>query len=117
MDFLAEHESTYILADSIICKTPPSKIPIKMHCGICEKRIAKNHRHVYCNSCNREIHIKCNKFDAKTYNEHLKNENKSVICTKCQSEGILFQHLTDLQFCAVNKGLNTDTEVLQEAKF
>ena len=94
-----------------LVQPPPQINPIKMKCGMCEKHIAKNHRYLHCDSCNREVHIKCNKFDDKTYEFH---KEKSIICFKCKSENIPFQHLTDLQLCAVNRGLNTDTEVLQE---
>ena len=86
---------------------------IKLHCGICEKFIARNHRHLHCVSCKNDVHIKCNKTDVKTFNENYKEDN-STICITCQIENIPFQNLTDLQFTAVNKGLITDTEVLQE---
>ena len=85
----------------------------KTHCGVCTKVIAKNHRNIHCNSCNSKVHIKCNKTDVKTYNKIIK-DNISIICNNCQTENIPFHNLTDLQFSAVNKGLNTDTEALEE---
>ena len=31
----------------------------KIHCSICTKTIAKNHKIINCNSCNSYVHIKC----------------------------------------------------------
>ena len=98
----------------IKCKentSPPVKE--KMKCNICAKTIAKNHRKLQCHICDENIHIKCNKTDIKSYN-NLKKDNATIFCLKCQIENVPFQNLTDLQFCAVNKGLDTDTEVLQQ---
>ena len=86
----------------------------KTHCGVCNKTIAKNHRNLCCESCNSRVHIKCNKTDVKTYNNIIK-ENKKIMCINCQMENIPFQHLTELQFSAVNKGHNADPDSLQEA--
>ena len=91
----------------------PSVDHYKTYCGICTRTIGKNHRYILCKSCNSKAHIKCNKTDVKTYNKIIK-EKHSVICIKCKVDNIPFQHLSDLEFSAVNKGLNTDTEALQE---
>ena len=90
-----------------------ASITQKTMCTVCTKTIAKNHRNICCDSCNSRVHIKCNKTDVKTYNKIVK-ENQSVTCINCQLENIPFQNLSDLDFSAVNKGLNTDTDVLQE---
>ena len=78
----------------------------KSSCGVCTKTIAKNHQNIYCELCNCRVHIKCNKTDVKTYNSVVK-ENKKVTCISCQLENIPFQSLTDIEFSAVNKGLDT----------
>ena len=49
----------------------------------------------------------------KTYNNIIK-ENQSVICIKCQIDNIPFQNLTEIEFIAVNKGIETDIEALHE---
>ena len=96
------------------CQNPHTKsITQKSSCGVCTKTIAKNHRNIYCDLCNCRVHIKCNKTDVKTYNNVIK-ENKKVTCISCQLENIPFQSLTDIEFSAVNKGLDTDTDILQE---
>ena len=92
----------------------PSPAKAKIKCIICTKTIAKTHRNLKCHVCEGNVHITCNKIDAKTYNS-LKKENSTIFCINCQTENIPFQNLTDLQFCATNKGLNTDTDGLQEA--
>ena len=85
----------------------------KPYCEICNKIIAKNHKNIHCESCNNKIHIKCNKIDVKSYNKIIKNK-QAINCIQCMTENIPFQNLTDIQFFAVNKGLNTDTEVLRD---
>ena len=99
--------------DEKTCSSKGLILNTKIHCGICSKTIAKNHRNIQCFYCSAKVHIKCNKTDVKTYNK-INKENQQIMCINCQTENIPFQNLTDLQFCAVNKGLNTDTEVLQE---
>ena len=94
----------------ILCSPKPPII--KNYCEICTKRIGKNHKFIQCSSCNGNVHIKCNKIDLKTYKAMGKDE--LLICTKCQSDNIPFQNLTDLQFLAASKDLKTDTEVLEE---
>ena len=85
----------------------------KTHCTVCTKTIAKNHRNICCDSCKSRIHIKCNNTDVKTYNKIVKG-NQSVTCIKCQQENIPFQGLSDIDFSAVNKGLSTDIDILQD---
>ena len=57
----------------------------KVHCGICTKTIAKNHRKIICQVCKSHIHIKCNNTDVNTYNKIMKLEI-TLTCYKCQSE-------------------------------
>ena len=93
--------------------TTISPVKAKSKCIICSKTIAKTHRNLKCHICDGNVHIACNKIDAKSYNS-LKKENATIFCLKCQTENIPFQNLTDLQFCATNKGLNTETHKLEE---
>ena len=76
-------------------------------CGICSKRIHKNHKYIICNLCNYRVHFKCNKED---------NKNKvweHKLCIKCKEEAIPFQKLTDHQFFATSKGgINKDIDSL-----
>ena len=69
----------------------------KLYCGICTKTIAKNHRNLKCILCSRNVHIKCNKTDVKTYNKII-IENQSIC----------------IQFSAGNKGIEIDTDILEE---
>ena len=85
----------------------------KVTCGICIKTIAQNHIRIHCNACKAEVHIKCNKTDPKTY-DIITKDNLQVICNKCQTESIPFQNLSDLELTAVSKGLNNDSEILED---
>ena len=87
----------------------------KIKCGGCEKTIARNHRYVTCNSCKSNLHIKCNKTDEKSYEKIIKNKD-SLICINCKQDNIPFQNLTDIEFSAVSKGieLNTNIESINE---
>ena len=85
----------------------------KISCGVCTKTIAKNHRRIQCNLCNSSVHIKCNKTDPKTYNDIIK-EKQMVICLNCQINNIPFQNLSELEFSAAIKCIDTDTEILEK---
>ena len=85
----------------------------KFQCGVCTKTIANNHRKIHCSSCNSTIHIKCNKTDVKTY-DMIKEKNLSVICITCQVDNIPFQNLSDIQLAAVSKGIEVDSEALED---
>ena len=54
----------------------------KIHCSICTKTIAKNHRKINCNSCNSYVHIKCNQMDVEYYNKII-NLNLPQFCISC----------------------------------
>ena len=99
---------TCLMCQNIHTSSTTQKTP----CLVCSKTIAKNHRSICCDSCNLRVHIKCNKTDVKTYNKIIK-ENQSVTCTKCQLENIPFQNLSDIDFSAVNKGLDTESDILE----
>ena len=51
-------------------------------CGICLKRVNKNHRYLLCKLCNKRIHIKCNEIDGNTYNS-LKENSDNWFCLLC----------------------------------
>ena len=92
----------------IICR--PEKFKDKMKCGVCEKTIAKNHRHITCNTCKSNLHIKCNKTDEITYNRIIKDK-EDLTCIKCKQENIPFQDLTDLEFSVVSNGIENSTNI------
>ena len=86
-------------------------------CGICSKRINKNHRYIICNICNFRIHIKCNRTDIATYKKDNKNTDP-IFCIKCQEEIIPFQKLTDHQFFATSsKGIDKYLDSLNISVF
>ena len=85
-------------------------------CGICNKKIASNHRAIRCNLCNYKVHIKCNKTDQGDY-RNIK-EDDIVFCIKCKEEALPFQKLTDQQFFVTSvKGINKDPENLNQTLF
>ena len=77
---------------------------IKTCCGICEKSIAKNHRNILCQLCNTQVHITCNKTDAKTY-EKINRDKIPQTCLRCQADSLLYQNLSDSQFIAENQNI------------
>ena len=85
----------------------PSEEARSFPCGVCTKKINKNHNYIICSLCNYRVHFKCNKEDNKTK----KCEYK--ICIKCLEEAVPFQKLTDHQFFATSKGgVNKDIDSL-----
>ena len=80
----------------------------KSTCGVCNKIIAKNHRKIKCSICNLDIHIKCNKTDAKTFDE-IYRTNTKCICILCNEKNFPFFNLTDENFLnSTNTGLQND---------
>ena len=111
-DVKTYHQVMHENLTQICIKCSPKPPIIKTFCEVCTKRIGVNHRFINCSACNGKVHIKCNKMDLKTFKAI--NKDNSLICIKCQADNIPFQDLTDLQFLAVSKGLDTDSEALQE---
>ena len=47
-------------------------------CGICNKIITRNKKHIRCNICNFRIHIKCNQTDEATYQKMMQYEESMI---------------------------------------
>ena len=58
--------------------------------GICSGSVAKNHNAIYCDSCDRWVHIKCNFLDEKTYRK-LQKDTNPWCCVKCLRDQLPFQ--------------------------
>ena len=80
---------------------------IKYPCGICNKAVANNHHAIQCDSCQKWMHIKCNKLNKKDYREFQKNSDKSFVCINCLSDIVPFTNMNNSQFSlSVTKGVN-----------
>ena len=54
---------------------------VKNPCSACHKAMAKNHRTLTCNSCNKHYHIKCGKVKPKDYKQmHEANDLNWKLC-------------------------------------
>ena len=49
---------------------------IKFPCGICNTAVAKTHRAVFCDVCNKWVHIKCTGITASQYTTKKKKKKK-----------------------------------------
>ena len=76
----------------------------KFPCGKCNLNIRKNNKAVQCDSCNFWTHIKCDGIDSKQY-EILKKSDETYFCKICRETIFPFQHLTDDQYYAFEKGI------------
>ena len=65
-------------------------------CGICHKRVAKNHNAVCCDVCNQWVHISCNNITRYTYSK-LQKEQAPWYCKKCIKNTIPYSKLSDTQ--------------------
>ena len=63
---------------------------IKFPCGVCNKTVAKNHNAVYCDSCDRWVHLKCNFLNKNTYRK-LQKDNSPWFCINCVKNHLPFQ--------------------------
>ena len=71
-------------------------------CGICNKIITRNKKHIICHICNFRIHIKCNKTDEDTY-EKMKLYEETMICIKCNEN--------NLPFFNISQGTNNEISI------
>lgn len=99
-------DTQFIVENSAINFTPLTPIT-KKSCEICTKTIAKNHRHITCQSCHVHVHIKCNNTDTKTYNELIQNKLPQY-CYKCHPEPTLrsIRHRVSCGVCSKNIAKN-----------
>ena len=66
-----------------MCHFNNNTLEEKKHvCGICTKRVNKNHRYLLCQLCKNRVHIKCNEIDGSTYN-NLKENCDNWFCLLC----------------------------------
>ena len=100
----------------IRCKPDNFQLEEIISCSACKRKIPNNHKYLDCSICHSSIHIKCNKTDAKSY-QKIKSENKKIICVNCKVDCIPFQSLTDLEFQATCKGIETNIETLEDISF
>ena len=85
-------------------------------CGICNKKVAKNHKAIQCDICDKWIHIKCNLLKKSDYAhfQNPDNEQEQFICINCMSENVPFSNLNSNEFfVTVKKGVinPSDTRV------
>lgn len=80
---------------------------IKFPCGVCFKAVAKNHRSVNCDICNKWIHIRCNNIDKSTY-EKLQNSSEKWYCSICLKNTFPFTGTGDEQLKLLHQGKTVD---------
>ena len=62
----------------------------KFPCGVCQNTVAKNHNGVYCDSCDRWVHLKCNFLNKNTYKK-IQKDNSPWFCINCVKNQLPFQ--------------------------
>lgn len=92
----------------------PTQIIKKPKCCICNRNIAANHKKVECNTCKNFLHIKCNKTDPKNYDKIIKDNGAPKVdhCYNCLADNIPFQNLSEIEFTAISKGIDTEADIL-----
>ena len=89
---------------------------IKFPCGVCEKAVAKSHKALRCDICNKLIHIKCNNVSNDLYNSLiLEQENPFVtdsdrtkwMCINCINSNLPFSYINDASFYLNSKGIHS----------
>ena len=92
----------------------PSQGVFNPECCVCHKKIAANHKKLECNTCRSFVHIRCNKTDPKSYEKIIKDTGHTKIdhCNNCLIDNIAFQNLSELEFTAICKGIDTESDIL-----
>ena len=82
---------------------------VQYPCSICLKAVASNHRALFCNCCEKWVHIKCNFISPAKYNELIEEDDEEPwLCFNCIGEAMPYQNLDnlDMLLCDVSA---TDT--------
>ena len=61
---------------------------------ICEKAVAKNHKAVCCDMCNKRLHIRCNNINTYTYKK-LQKSDAPWYCKECLKKLTPFSNVTN----------------------
>ena len=70
---------------------------IKFPCSICEKAVASNHRALFCNNCEKWVHIKCNFISPTQYDKFIdESDDTPWLCFKCISDSMPYQSIDNL---------------------
>ena len=70
---------------------------VQYPCSICSKAVASNHRALFCDCCEKWVHIKCNSITPAKYNEFIEeDEEKPWLCLRCISDAMPYQNLNNL---------------------
>ena len=69
-------------------------------CGVCSKSVAKNHKAILCDLCNKWIHLKCNNLGKTDYVifQDEKNADRQIFCINCISDNVPFSKLNNNKF-------------------
>ena len=93
---------------------------IKYPCGLCDKPVAKNHKAIVCDLCNKWVHCKCNNVPLTEYYNLIDdandesidaNDKQSWICIKCINDNLSFGNLDDKHFYLNSKGITSESEL------
>ena len=90
---------------------------IKYPCGICEKAVAKNHKAVVCDLCDKWVHCRCSNVSLSEYNDMIddanndESTNKKWICIKCINSNISFSSIDDKHLYTTMNGINSDNDL------
>ena len=84
---------------------------IAFPCGVCQKAVAKNHKAICCDICQKWIHIKCNNLNKNDYKFFQENIDEQFFCVNCIAENIAFSKLNNNEFViSVKKGIINSNE-------
>ena len=69
---------------------------MKFPCNICEKNVVSNHNAIYCDICNKWVHISCNNMSRYCYRK-LQKDSTRWYFMNCLKQVLPFNKLTDYQ--------------------
>ena len=76
-------------------------------CSVCGKEVYDWHKAITCDTCEKWVHIKCNKLDKKDHKYHEDNPDAPFNCIKCMENHVPFSKLDNNQFnISVKQGVN-----------
>ena len=77
-----------------------SRMPVKFPCVSCSQPVKSNQHGIFCNVCERWIHLRCTSFSLTDYN-NLASDDSPWICHICLGETFPFGLLDEHEFQSI----------------
>ena len=101
--YSVSHNYLEIYRSAEVIRNPCCSLMVAFPCLVCDKPVATNHKAVYCDLCDKWVHIYCNNICKNTY-QKLKKDNNPWFCKLCLRMEVPFSSLNNTEFSRLLNG-------------